>query len=260
MSDVPTIAITGAGSGIGAAIAQTYAQRGARLFLAGRTGAKVRQVGEICQAKGCEVNVEVVDVQDHDAVDAWIANIEADTSIDLMIVNAGIFGGRERFDALEPTLLAERIVDINLTGAIRSANAVAARMMQRKTGHIVLISSLAARFPSPDAPAYSASKAGLTAFGEALREDMAGHGVTVTIVHPGHVRTAQTDQQLGPLDFVIDVEDAAARIVRGIDAKRSEISFPLIAAALVRLSRLLPWQLRRRINARSRFTVRNEPH
>lgn len=249
------VAITGAGSGIGAELACRYAARGCTLFLAGRDRARLTATAAACSELGATVDVAIVDVRDRRTVGDWIDRIDP---VDLMIVNAGIFAGRASTDTFEPTVLAEDVIRTNLVGAVHCAGLMAPLMAARGAGHIALISSLAAVAPSPDAPAYSASKAGLTAYGEALREDLAGHGVRVSLVHPGHVETAQTGQQRGPLPLIVSAADAAGRIVKALDAGHGT-AFPWTAAALVRLQRLLPWRLRARLNRPQRFTVRNRP-
>ncbi len=251
-----SVAITGAGSGIGAELARCYAAPGRTLFLAGRNAGRLREVAETCRGLGATAEVTPVDVRDGSAVGAWVEAIEAAGPLDLMIVNAGIFGGRPDQASFEPGRQAADIIATNLTGAIHCAAAVAPRMAERGRGHIALISSLAAHLPAADAPGYSASKAGLTAYGEALREDLAAHGVRVTLIHPGHVETAQTRVHVGPLPLMITPGAAARRIFRALEAGRSGLSFPRLAWAWVRLCTVLPWRLRARLNRPARFTVR----
>ncbi len=252
-----TVAITGAGSGIGAALARIYAARGCDLFLAGRSIERLRPVADECQAAGATVHVSALDVRNAPDVGAWIDTINESAPIDLLIVNAGMFGGRPAEDQFEPVWLADEIIRTNLIGAINCAGTMAPYMTAQRSGHIALISSLAAYAPSADAQAYSASKAGLTAYGQALREDLAAHDVGVTLVHPGHVETAQTRQQRGTLPLMIGAEEAARRISKALDARRSTVSFPRLALAWTRFSSLLPWRLRARLNNSMRFTVDN---
>ena len=153
--------------------------------------------------------------------------------------------------------VTEALIGTNLTGAIHTAHAAAAHMRARRRGHIALISSLAAKLPSADAPGYSASKAGLSAFGAALREDLAPDGIRVTLIHPGHVDTAQTDQQNGPLPLMIPPDDAARRIVAGLSGGKTDISFPPLASLWVRTLARLPWRWRARLERANRFTVTN---
>ena len=251
------VAITGAGSGIGAEIARIYSLRGARLALSGRNGERLASVALRCVELGAKARWDQVDVRDSSAVQAWVNEIDELSPIDIMIVNAGIFAGRPDVTEHEPPEIAQDVIATNLVGAMNSAEAVARRMVTRRNGRIVLVSSLAATFPSPDAKAYSASKAGLSAYGEALRAELLSVGVGVTLVHPGHVATFQADQQQGPLPFLITAEQAARQVVHAIDTGRAEISFPWRASIGVRLTRLLPWRIRAKLAGSSRFTVRN---
>lgn len=157
---------------------------------------------------------------------------------------------------METNAEAERLVATNLLGAIYTAQAAMQRMMTRRSGHIALVSSLAARLPAADAPTYSATKAGLAAYGEALREYLLNYNICVSTILPGHVRTMQTDLHEGPTPLILPVEEAARRIQRALEERRTIITLPRRAAFLVAAARLLPWRLRARANAGSRFNVR----
>ena len=113
-------------------------------------------------------------------------------------------------------------------------------MRQRKAGQIALVSSLAAIRPSGDLPAYSASKAGLVAWGVALRRTLRGQGITVSVVTPGFVTSPMSAQHRGPQPFRMASDKAAKRIAQGLRKKRARISVPQIAAVLLRLENLLP--------------------
>lgn len=257
MASPRTAAITGAGTGIGLQLALALAARGTEVFLCCRREKDAAAAAERCSRSGAMAHGASVDVRDAAAVRSWIALIEKRRPLDLLVVNAGIFAGRSDPGVFESPDLIEAVISTNLTGAIHSAAAAAHHMAARGTGHIALISSLAALAPSADAQAYSASKAGLSAYGEALREDMAGRGVTVSVIHPGHVLTRQTEQQSGPVPLAIEAGDAARRILRAIDRRAPESSFPFAASFAVRVMRLLPWRIRARLNAPGRFTVQN---
>ena len=108
---------------------------------------------------------------------------------------------------------------------------------------------MAALSPLADAPAYSASKAGLAAYATALRERLEPRGVTVSLVLPGHIKTAQTDDYPGSMPFLLSAADAAQRIRRGLDSRRDEIIFPRRLKMLIALGRFLPRRLRNRAAA-----------
>lgn len=175
----------------------------------------------------------------------------------MLICCAGIFDGSRVKDEVERTEDAIRLIETNLTGPVVAATAMAERMKSRSTGHIVLISSLAALIPQADAAAYSATKAGLTAYGAALRELLHPAGIRVTVVHPGHVATAQTAQQVGPLPILMTPEAAVRRILRGLKSRKAQITFPRLLAIYARIYALMPFPLKRLANAGVRFVVRD---
>jgi NAD(P)-dependent dehydrogenase (short-subunit alcohol dehydrogenase family) len=132
----------------------------------------------------------------------------------------------------------------NLEGAVITVGAALPGMRRRRCGQIALICSLAGLQSLADAPGYSASKAGLVAYGEALREYLAPEGISVSIVCPGYIETAQTACHVGALPMQISPARAAAIIRRRVDRRRSFVAFPLPLHLLVRLGRLVDWRTR----------------
>ncbi len=250
------IAITGASSGIGAALAEQYASSKNLLSLLSRREASLKTIAQRCENNGASVDVQAGDVRDADQIARWYSRIERHQPVDVLIINAGIFDGHGPDDALETSSDARDLVNTNLLGAIYTAQAALPHMMARRGGHIAFVSSLAARLPSADAPAYSASKAGLAAYADALRELLLDHNVTVSTIYPGHVATAQTELHIGPLPLIISPMDAARKIRRALDRGQTNIAFPRRAAWLVAASQCLPWRLRARTSRGTRFKVR----
>jgi len=250
-----TVAIAGASRGLGAALARLYASPGVHLALSARSAGDLERVAEDCRARGATATTSVCDLMDGAAVCAWIAASDSASPISLLIVNAGVFSGRDKGDAFETPEEATTILRTNLEGAVHAAGAMAEPMRQRKSGHIVLVSSLAAAHPLADAPVYSAAKAGLRAYGEALRERLSPSGVRVTVILPGHFESDQTLHHVGKLPLLMSVDRAAALIVRGISGRRGEVAFPAPLVWLVRGGRLLPWQVRAFLGKSQRFYV-----
>jgi short-subunit dehydrogenase len=250
------IALTGASSGIGAALTLQFARPGRVLSLFARRKALLDDVAEAARGRGATVYCHVGDVSAADAVNRWYCEADDRLPIDLAIANAGLFDGHGAGAAMETSADAERLVTTNLLGAIYTAQAAMPRMMARRCGHIALVSSLAARLPAADAPTYSATKAGLVAYAEALREYLLEYGICVSTILPGHVQTAQTDLHEGPISMVLPVEEAARRIHRALEQRRAIITLPRRATLLVAAARLLPWRLRARANAGARFHVK----
>lgn len=249
------IAITGAGRGLGAALALELSAPGRHLTLTARTTADLDAVARRCRDQGAEVTVRALDVADSLAVRDWLESVDRVASLDLVIANAGIFVGRPHDKLFEDPATATRAVRTNLEGAMHTAMSAAELMQPRRRGQIALITSLAALHPLADAISYSASKAGLQAFGEALREQVAGHGIAVSLVMPGHIETWQTKRQNGQLPLMLTPQDAAKRIVKGLAAGRSEIAFPGPMYLLVKAGRLVPWRVRAWLGRSQRFHV-----
>lgn len=249
----PHVAITGASSGIGAELAACFAGPGVGLSLIARRTAALEAVAARCVDKGADVSVRSVDVTDPAALAAWFADIDRVRPVDCLVVNAGVFDGHGPAGALETPDQIRRMIDVNLTGAIHTAQAALPAMMARRSGHIAFVGSLAAILPLADAPAYSASKAGLDAYAVALQEFLLGSGVSVSRILPGHVRTFQTDRHVGPLPLILTADEAAARIKAGLERHRPVVAFPAAAYRFVQAARVLPVRWRAMVNRGNRF-------
>jgi short-subunit dehydrogenase len=151
--------------------------------------------------------------------------------------------------------MARRVIEINLLSAVDTLHAVLPAMRARKGGHIVLVSSLAALSPLPDAPAYSASKAGLLAYGQAMRTAVAPDNVRITVACPGYVASSMTDTHIGDQPLKISAEKAAQLIGAGIIRNRAVIGFPLPLYLLTLISPLLPEFVTRLATRAIRFHV-----
>jgi short-subunit dehydrogenase len=249
--------ITGASRGLGRELALAYAQPGCLLGLTARDGAALEDVAAACRGRGAEVVVRVADVTEPGALAGWIADLDARRPIDLLIANAGLFDGRRPDADSEGLETAIGQLRVNLEGAIRTIDAVVPLMVARKRGHVAAISSLAAVYPLADAPAYTASKAGLVAYCESLRELLAPYGVAVSVAYPGHIATRQTEVQQGALPLLMTAESAARRIQVGLARRRSRIWLPISLALLARIGGALPPRLRHFTGRGFRFGVRD---
>lgn len=241
---MPVILITGASSGIGAALAAHYAAPDAILVLNARGAARLEAVATACRAKGATVLCESLDVRDRAAVADWLARIDGAHGLDLVVVNAGVNGGHPA-GGIETEATAFETVDVNLNGALNVALPCVTLMVARGRGQIALISSLAAFAPLPDAPAYSGTKAALLAHGIALRAKLKPHGVRVNVVTPGYVKTTMGGDYEGWRPMEMSAEEAAKRIARGLARDDEIVAFPQPLAALARGAALLPERLRR---------------
>lgn len=250
------IAITGASSGIGAELALAYAGEGHRLSLAARRACELHAVAERCRKLGATVSTTLLDVRDPDAVADWYLQANSDQSVDLLLANAGIFDGNGPDGMLETADEVRQIIDVNLLGAIYTVQPAMREMRERRGGHIAVMSSLAAVLPTADAPTYSASKAALVAYCDAIRRLLQPEHVRVSVILPGPVRTQQTDVHEGPLLMIFPAAKAAAIIKRRLDKGKTYIAFPAGPHWLVRLASVLPWRLKALVTRGDRFHVR----
>lgn len=237
----PHIVITGASSGLGAALACDFARDQSTLTLLGRNAGRLRDVAAACQLVGASVHTATADVADHDTMSAILSAADARQPIDILIANAGV-GGSSVLAPLtgESGPLARQIFAVNTIGAINTITPILPNFVGRGRGHIVIISSLAAFEGLAESPVYSASKAGLRVYGHGLRRLLRGSGVSVTIVSAGFVNTPMAASLPFRTPFIINT-DAAARIIRrGIDRRSKELIFPWQLRSIAALGQLLP--------------------
>ncbi len=223
---VKTVLITGASSGIGAALARAYAGPDVRLVLWGRNRERLDGTAAACRGRGAAVEVSSFDLSDFGPLVRNLEQAEGATGIDLAIFNAGIGGSIPGNQAAQEPHAAYEMASVNFTAPVVGANFIAGRMAQRGSGHIVLVGSIAAEFPLPMAPLYSGSKAGLALFAEALRLRLAKRGVRVTLIEPGFIDTPMSRALTEPKPFLMSVDAATQVIVRGIEHGRRRITVP----------------------------------
>ncbi|MEZ5666225.1 MAG: SDR family NAD(P)-dependent oxidoreductase [Alphaproteobacteria bacterium] len=218
------ILITGASSGIGAALARRYAAPGVRLALGGRDRTKLADVAAACRTLGAAVAVDAVDVTDRAAMRAWVEASDALAPLDLVIANAGISAGTG--DGSESEDQARRVMAVNLDGVLNTIHPAIDRMRARRCGQVALMASVAAFRGFPGAPAYSASKAAVKAYGEALRSDLAPAGIRLSVICPGFVATPMTAINRFRMPFLMSADRAAGIVARGLARDRARIAFP----------------------------------
>lgn len=238
MSKPKSILITGASSGIGEALALYYAAHGITLFLSGRNSQRLEAVVRACRAKGAVAEGRIIDVADRHAMREWVLGLDSRQALDLVIANAGISGGTGGGGEDEEQVRA--IFEINVTGVLNTILPLLPRMQGRGRGHIAIIASMAGFFGWPGAPAYSASKAAVRVYGEALCGQLAGSGVDVSVICPGFVESRMTAVNNYPMPFLMTVDKAAAIIASGLARKKARIAFPLQARLIIWILSLLP--------------------
>jgi short-subunit dehydrogenase len=229
--------ITGAGSGIGRALADRLAGEGHRVYVSGRNPDKLES---LAQSLGGDVIPVVCDVANDQEMAGVLAahNVE---HLDTVILCAGIC---EYIDmpALDIDTI-RRVTETNFHGVVNSCIA-ALPLLKRQAGaspgerpHIIGVGSMSSYLGFPRAEAYGASKAAMAYFLDALRTDLVGK-VDVTVVYPGFVSTPMTDRNDFPMPFLISAEEAASIIIRKASRRPCSIVFPL---RLHWLLRVLSW-------------------
>lgn len=248
-----TVFLTGASSGIGEGLALALAAKGAVLGLVARREEMLDELAVKCEAAGGTTRVFACDVVDADALSTAAQEFRDEFGhIDVMIANAGIGGNDALTRAYDPASV-KKLIDINLIGAVNSIHAVIGDMIEKKSGHIVGVSSLAGFRGLPKSAAYSASKAGMTAFFESVRLDHANNGVDVTIIQPGFIRTPLTSGRANKMPFLMELDDAIPHFIKAIEKKKRFAAFPWQLATIVRLGKYMPAWMYDRIAGKARY-------
>lgn len=259
-------AVCGATGGIGRALVRRLARAGVPLSLAGRNPEALEAARVEALSLGApQVRLCRLDLRDRQAAAAW-GQAEADRGTDLLIVASGVSasvedvsrhadagedrsGSHMALPELEPDLLRE--LDVNAAGAILVANAFVRRMLENRRRadacggragrvQVGLISSLAAMTGLAGSPGYSASKAALRIYGEALRRLCASEGIGVTVLLPGYVESEMSRRYQGAKPFLMPADRAAAIMLKALRRNRAECAFPAILAWGIRALSLLP--------------------
>lgn len=247
------IFLTGASSGIGEGLAIALAKRGAVVGLAARRKEKLEDLSDRCKVANGWARVFPLDVTDEIAVAQAADDLRNEFGhIDILIANAGIGGNDDESRNYEPHAV-KKVIDTNLLGAVNAVHAVVPKMIERGSGHIVAVSSLAGFRGLPKSAAYSASKAGMTAFFESVRLDVARKGISVTIIQPGFIKTPLTSGRENKMPFIMELEDAIPLFIAAIEKKKKFAAFPWQLATIVRAGKFMPAWLYDRVAGRARY-------
>jgi len=231
--------VTGASSGLGRSLAAWLAARGVTVVAAARRREKLDELREEVARTGGVIEPLELDVADVAAVRERLLELDGrDGGLDLVVANAGAgeLTPARKFD----WQACERILRVNVLGAAATLTAALPGMLARNRGHLVAIASIAAVRGLPNNAAYGSSKAFLRIFMESLRVDLSTTGVKTTCVFPGFVKSEMTAPNKFTMPFLLETDDAAARIGRAILAQRAELWFPWQMALLARPLALLP--------------------
>lgn len=234
--------ITGAGKGIGKAVALHYAAQGWTVAISARTGADLTDVAHEARQSGLPGKVVryPLDVTDHDGLKQTFEKIEVEHGlVDQVIFNAGTHS------PTRPTEFAvapfRKLMEVNYLGSINGLDAVLHKFIARKGGHVAIVASVAGYSGLPNAAAYGATKAALINMCESLKTQLDDLGVCISVINPGFVRTPLTDQNDFPMPFLMEPEDAARAIFSGMAKRKFEIAFPTPFVLILKFLRLLPY-------------------
>jgi short-subunit dehydrogenase len=227
--------LIGASSGIGEATAKALMQRGARLALSSRNRDALTAVAD------GKAHVAVADITDRASLAAAFDEVRAALGdIDLAIVNAGTHRPVRAWEL--DAAAAERLVQVNLVGAINASALLAPYFAARGSGRLAVTASVAGYGGLPTGLVYGATKAALINFAETLYLDLAPKGVAVHLINPGFVKTPLTDLNEFSMPALIGSEEAAEEILAGIERGEFEIHFPKRFTRSLKLLKLLPYR------------------
>lgn len=227
--------VTGSSSGIGAATARELARRGVRLVLAARRADLLDAEAQAIRQSGGEAIAIPTDVTDPAQIEALVARaIEAYGRIDVLVNNAGI--GSIRTFARMSSEDIEQMLETNLRGVVRLTHAVLPGMLERRHGAVITVASVAGHVAVD--PIYSATKYAVRGFSLSLRRQLAGSGVSVSVVSPGFIRSNMTD---GKRRGLPGPEIVARAIAELIVHPRREVVVPRYYRPAIWAERALPW-------------------
>lgn len=234
--------VTGASRGIGRALAGALAARGATVGLAARSTGELEELAASLPGEHVALACDVAEPEStRAAVERFVAQAGG---LELVVANAGISrygpyfpGGREA---------AEEMTRVNWLGTVNTVDAALGHLLDRARGHVVIVSSAQALRTFPWSAAYGASKAAQRAFGEALRHELSGTGVSLTVVFPGEVETALHDHERDRMpdwwrpDDAASPDELARRVIAAVEADRRHVYFPPIVRLLAIVNGLSP--------------------
>ena len=248
-----SVFITGASSGIGEALAYEYAKQGAILGLVARRGEVLQKIAANIKQQGNQVQVYSADVRDSKLIQQAAQNFMSQFGPPYIVIAcAGVSIGTLTQHA-EDIDSFKTVMDINVIGLVNTFQPFIEAMIKQQHGQLVGFASVAGIRGLPGAGAYSASKAAAISYLESLRVEMHPHGITVTTIAPGYIRTPMTEVNSYKMPFLMDVDAAAVKFAKAIAAKKRFTVIPWQMGLVARGMRFIPpflWDL----------MMRNAPH
>jgi short-subunit dehydrogenase len=237
--------VTGASTGIGRELALRLARRGVRTAVSARSADTLEQLARIHE------NIRPVPLDVTSRADVAAAHqrvVDAIGAIDLAVLNAGIWHPMKSsaYDATK----AIQSMQVNYFGIVNVLEPLIPAMIRNGKGQIALVASVAGYRGLPMAAAYAPSKAAVISLAEVLRLELSRHNIVVSLVNPGFVETPMTAVNTFPMPFILKSEDAANRILRGLERGRFEIAFPWQLVTMLKVLRAMPNWLYLRVGRR----------
>ena len=235
-----TVIITGASSGIGAALATAFASKGYNLGLAARRIDKLEALArQLEDTYHVQVAITALDVQQDSQVAPALSRLAQELGqVDIVVANAGVTGVRRSGSG--DIAIDKTIFQTNVIGAIATLDAATKIFLAQGHGHLVGMSSFSAFSPLPTSAAYSASKAALTNYMNAMRLELINKKINVTVIHPGFIKT-DIAPDMDKYPFVIEADVAAQQMVRAIEINKANVIVPAMPwKAAKGLMKLMP--------------------
>jgi short-subunit dehydrogenase len=229
------VLITGGTTGIGLALATQYSKMGWNIFFTGRNEERLKKAHVLIESFGASfVQSAQIDVSNKEEMENFIYEIDKNYPLDVIYANAGVsagtLGGEESRDQINS------LINTNINGVLNTLHAGIEVMKKRGYGNIGVLSSVASFFPLPSAPTYSATKAFVRTYTEALsifyRKNT---DVYITLICPGYVETPMTAVNSYKMPFLVKSEKAAELIIRALDKRKLRYIFPWQMACLVKI-------------------------
>lgn len=235
--------ITGASSGIGAETARQMARKGWNVAVSARSEDKLKALVKEAESYPGEIHSYPGDVTNANIMHNIVNAIEKDHGeIDIALLNAGTYFGESGADFSAESF--KKTFDINVNGIANCLEPLLKNFRKRgpgkEKGHVAIVASVAGYRGLPQSVAYGPTKAALINMTEALYMDCKPQGIKVQLVCPGFVRTPLTDKNKFPMPMLMEVEDAAAALIKGLESNQFEITFPWAFALILKTLGLLP--------------------
>lgn len=241
------IAVTGASGGIGRAVAVRYAGPDTHIDICARNTEELALTADICRRKGAVVRITDFDMRNKEALLQWTRTITEGGELDCLLCCAGVSSGVHPQDSyVQPEYRDDLIreLEVNAVSSILCVNEAVTRMQALKMPEhhfqVGMVASLAAMTGLPGSPGYSASKAAVRVYGEALRRLVADDNIGVTVILPGFVESSMSRRYQGAKPSLISAEKAAEIIVKALERNSGEVAFPTHLAWGIRLLNCLP--------------------